>query len=454
MRWARRADGFFLVASLAAGSLFVFLTPPFQVPDEPVHFYRAFALAEGHLTAERWQGRIGAELPASVPALFELFADVPFHPERRVAPGAFAAARALELDPDRRQFVDFPAAAAYTVVPYLPQAAGIALGRLVGAPPLVLFYLARLANLLVASLLTWLALRCLPSYRWLAVLVALAPMALFQRASVSADALTLAAAFLFAASVAGPAFSAAGALGRRQLATLTLSAAVFCLSKAAYLPLLLTPLLIPRARFPRGRRVPALLVYGAVTGLALLVAVLNARSVDLPFRPGAGVDPDRQIAESVAEPLRFLGVVVGDWADNAPRFAAELIGRLGWLDTPLPFWLLAVYALALLALAAVDSSPELDVGPWQRAFLAALVAGTLVMISASQYALWTPVGAAFIEGTQGRHFLPVVPVAIWVFHIRRWASLIPGDRRARLTALVCILSVAVTAVVLFRRYYL
>ena len=33
MKWARRADGFFLVASLLAGGVLVFLTPPFQVPD-------------------------------------------------------------------------------------------------------------------------------------------------------------------------------------------------------------------------------------------------------------------------------------------------------------------------------------------------------------------------------------------------------------------------------------
>jgi hypothetical protein len=54
---ARIVSGFdapvwFLAASLTFGGVLVFLTPPFQVPDEPGHFFRAYALTEGVVFAE------------------------------------------------------------------------------------------------------------------------------------------------------------------------------------------------------------------------------------------------------------------------------------------------------------------------------------------------------------------------------------------------------------------
>ena len=89
--------------------------------------------------------------------------------------------------------------ASYGPVGYLPQAAGIGLGRLVGAPPLTCFYLARLANLLAAIALLFFAIRLAPFGKQLFVLLALLPMTMFELASVSCDALTISGAMFFTA---------------------------------------------------------------------------------------------------------------------------------------------------------------------------------------------------------------------------------------------------------------
>src|SRR5262245_50539373 len=52
---------------LVFGLLFLVITPPAQVPDEPVHFYRAYHLANGKLRAVRiGDTSVGAELPRSI----------------------------------------------------------------------------------------------------------------------------------------------------------------------------------------------------------------------------------------------------------------------------------------------------------------------------------------------------------------------------------------------------
>jgi hypothetical protein len=187
---------------LLFGATFAIVTPPFQAPDETEHFDRAYRVSEGRLDLLPVPVRTAAPLPVSVHRIGEVFGDLPFHPERRTSPRAILAALRIPLAPERREPVSFPGSLNYTCVPYLPQAIGIAAGRLFGAPALALLYLARLTNLLCGALAVAFAVRRLPAFAWLAAMVALTPMALSLLGSASADVTTLASSFVLVATVA------------------------------------------------------------------------------------------------------------------------------------------------------------------------------------------------------------------------------------------------------------
>ena len=78
-----------LVLGALCGLAFVLVTPPFQVPDEPVHALRAYQISEGSFIPSA--GGV-AVLPASLERVREPFGEIPFHPGARVAPGAIGAA--------------------------------------------------------------------------------------------------------------------------------------------------------------------------------------------------------------------------------------------------------------------------------------------------------------------------------------------------------------------------
>jgi hypothetical protein len=65
--WPRPSLLCFLLGLLGAVPLVV-LTPPFQVPDENLHFLRAYQLSELQLTAIMQEGEARVELPASLEA--------------------------------------------------------------------------------------------------------------------------------------------------------------------------------------------------------------------------------------------------------------------------------------------------------------------------------------------------------------------------------------------------
>ena len=441
-------------ASLTVGTALCFLVPPFMVADEPAHFFRAYALSRGEPGAEERLDGAGAVLPTSLEELVaELWTGVPGHPERKVDPQAIRRALEKPLEPERTAFIDYRTAAQYLFVPYLPQAAGLALGRLVGATPLAGFYLARLANLLAGTLLLLLAIRQLPACRWLAAMVAVTPMALTNRASVSADVVVVGAAWVLVATAAKLALAPAEASGRRDHALLLATAVVLCLTKPPYALLALAPCIVPRERWPRGRRGAAFAAaYVAAVVLATGLALGTALSLDLSVRPGAPVDREAQLRDAVREPLRAARIVAADAVVHGPRYAAQLVGvQLGWLDTRLPWWLVEGYLLILAALLVLDGGPRPSLGWWRRAWLAALVAASALAIIASQYMAFTPYRADFVEGVQGRYFLPLVPAAALALHRPRRAG--PPAALPWLLAAWTGLALAVTLRAIVRRYY-
>jgi uncharacterized membrane protein len=446
-------EALFLAAGLVAGMVYLLVFPPLSVADEPGHFYRAFAVSGFDALPHRRGPAIGAELPLSLTTLVpELGVGEALlaHPEHRVDPERLRAAWRRPLEPRRRGFVEFPGPAQYPFVVYLPQALGIAGGRLFGAGPLLLVYLARLSNLLISTAITGLALRLTPVGRWPLAALALTPMAVSSRASASADALTTALAFLALAAVAALAW---GPEGRRGWRLLVGAGVGLALTKLPYALLLGSLAVVPRERLELPRRWRSRSFAALVLLAALAFAAWQAASFGGHARPEAGLAFDRQVRDTLAEPLRFARLVAGHYLEHADRYVAQLVGiQLGWLDVRLPTGLIWGYLLAVLALLLWTGEADIGVAAWQRCLLAAMVVVLAVAIAASQYATWTPYRAPAIEGPQGRYFLPAAPLVVFALH-RRGRLPGAGWRLAVGLAALYAAATAIAALCILRRHY-
>src|SRR5262249_11503532 len=141
----------------------------------------------------------GGELPVSILRVPSAFGHLPFHAENRATRENFTSLLATPLDPNERSTTAFPGSAYYTFVPYLPQGVGIALARPAGFGPLGVFYAGRLANLLLAGLFVFAAVRTIPVFKVVLGTVTLLPMTVHQFASLSPDTSTIAVALLLTA---------------------------------------------------------------------------------------------------------------------------------------------------------------------------------------------------------------------------------------------------------------
>jgi len=446
-RFASADRSFLWLGSLGA-LLFLLLTPPFQVPDEPVHWFRAYQISEGRLTAIRKGASAGAMIPVSMLETRRVWQQgIAFHPEVKVDLERARRTLALPLEPEKRRFKDTRNVSAYAPVPYLPQALGVWLGRSLGVSPIVLLYFARAANALVAFGLCLLALRLVPFGRWPFFLMLMSPIFGSLRSSASPDATTYSLAFVNLASSLAIACSPSTS-GRRTCVIYVASALLLLLSKHAYL---FVPLALGIGLWnPAGRGLVLRLLAAAYLPGAFLVAAWLRLAADtlVPTLPGS--DPFAQLRLIALDPLGYVALVLVHFASSWPAYVQGLVGALGWMDTPLPRWLAAVYWIALASVTVLASEPRRP-RPAQRLALLALAAlGYLVVVTLIY--LIMPLGAEEIRGVQSRYLVPLLPFAAFAaLALRPSAAL---ERRApALCAGVAGLCLAVSGATLVNRYY-
>jgi len=397
-----RLEYVFLVIALAWGVAQVFIVPPLQVPDEGDHWFRAWALTDGQLTADR-QGMI--TLPASFARTADLYSrlvGVGVLPVSLQGQAGFSGYEDLFNSPGPSGTVRVASRVlSYGPVGYLPQAMGVGLGRLVGAPPLTCFYLARLGNLFAAVALFFFAIRLAPFGKQLFVLLALLPMTMFELASVSCDALTISGAMFFTSLLL---WASRRATLRRVDVALVLAASALLLNvKPGYWALVLLVLLIRPAQLGGRTRYMAFVAANALVVVGVFLVVFLLTAIDARVQAVGG--PQAQLLFILHQPLGFLGIVWSNLQNNLLRWTLESIGVLGWFTIALPpvsYLLVLVGGLGFF----IRMTEEVGLQPWRRALLAAVGVAAFLTMAVALYAFLEPTGSVQVS-FQGRYLAPV-----------------------------------------------
>lgn len=375
--------------------------PPFQVADEHEHAHRADQLSRGGLISHR----LGGEVDGALDRLVRVFIGVHFHTEVKVTPAMASAAAALTWAlPDVDE--NFQSTAQYGPLLYLPQAAGILSGKLIGLSPARTMVWARLINGGFAVLVGFAAMRVCRRGAALLFTTLLLPMTLSQFASLSQDALIIGLSLL------------AGSLGSRVIDEdrpaeawewAAFVAIVVATTMARPSQLTLFALAPAFLRWPLDARWRQQLVIFAV-GMACLAAWLAILPQLMPAAP-PDISASRQLHEIFAHPLLLPTVVFNRFQEGGYWLFETVVGYLGWTDAELHprYYEAAMVALLCAWLAPGNRRPFLK----PAAIGVASVVTMIAAISAALYATWTPVGKLVVEGLQGRYLLPVLPLLAW-----------------------------------------
>ena len=435
-----------LLAAICAATLFfTIVTPPFQAPDENQHYMKALSLAQGHLLTEQRGEAIGALLPRAALDIHAVDFPTDLPPElRRFDRRQLADSAAADAGRDGTAFADFPNVASYAPSLYAPGAAGLALGRALDRPWIDAFYVGRLVNMLTGLALLIAALRLLPFGRNAMLATALLPTFAYQTGSLSPDAVINGLGFLGLALALRIGFM--GAAPARS-AGLLITAPLLALCKGVYLPLMAAGL-----RWQQHRRdirpglILGAMALGAIAfvgwmhysgGSQALYHIQSRKTGETMMTAPLG----EQLGIILHDPVAYIRILVTSVTERAPVYALQIVGRFGWNAILLP--LLAYPLAALMLVAGVASGSGARFGLAQRLWWLTVAAGVALLIETAMYLTGTPLGADYIQGTQGRYFLPVLPLVLLALSPDR--AIRGAPRLLAITALPLLLLAAATA---------
>lgn len=438
-----RLETVFLAASLMFGILYLYVLPPLSAPDEIRHYVSGYQLSNrlmGYPAAgedgkvfvreEDWfaEDATGGYQPY-------LTADGVLATDEEGADGAKVLGQTLteetyRLIHEKGAFLYEPSRmdggnglalsnhlpVVTTPFGYLMPALGITLARLLGLNSLWLLYLGRLMNLLMYTVVTYLAMRRLPFGKSLLFGVGLLPMTIHLSASFSYDVLILAGIFYLTAHCLYLAYEAE----RVRPVDVFILAAVMAVvgpCKMVYAVFMGLCLLIPVRKFGGFRRWA--LSAGCVLGAWVIAMVLvNSQTVAsyaaetenyISWAGEAGFT----MSGLFHQPVKLFQMFYNTFIWQAEYWHLTMIGAyLGNVDVVLdvPYLVVLLFTGCLIFLALRKPGDTLvftGAGRiWIWVLCAACAGGTMF----SMLIAWTPVSSNIICGVQGRYFLPFLPI--------------------------------------------
>jgi uncharacterized membrane protein len=407
----------YLVLAVLFGSVFLLITPPFQVADEPAHFYRSFQISESGWIASRLQdGAVGGMLPSGLATTAtRMLGNIPGQRDQHISAHMIIDELSGRINSAERIPIAFQNTALYSPLPYLPQALGIGLVRLLSpSSPLGLLYGARTFNLITSILFCYWAIKITPIGKWAFFLLALAPMTVFQAASASGDAITIGLTLLAAASFFYI-LKQTPPLQTWQLALLLALAAGLALVKPPYAIIVGLFICLPASKFASKQQRHWFIITLILVTLFLVTSwALIAHDLYRPSRPDVAINPTAQLNLILQSPMHYLRAVFATHGiTGSIHLLSQFVGVLGWLDTPIPLWAVWLYYV-LFVLALAPPQPALLPSHFQRLSAFGMWLVTFGAIDALLYLTWTKVGDMKIEGLQGRYYLPLAPLLVIV----------------------------------------
>ena len=166
----------FLIIALIFGILLTVLTPPYQIPDEPQHFYRALSITEKRIISLKINNNTGNYLPADLDEIHEKYVPIIKNLDKKTSFNDFKKSLAFKYNRNKQMFFNFPNTALYSPVCYIPQIIGIIVSKLFTNSLVAILLFGRLFSLFFFIAMGYLSIKTIPILKWGTLLVLLTPM--------------------------------------------------------------------------------------------------------------------------------------------------------------------------------------------------------------------------------------------------------------------------------------
>ena len=433
-----RKEKIFLILASIYCVMGLFIIPPFAINDENFHFYKSYAIANKQIENP-------AYIPKSVVEFTETIGFSEYINEHgKIDMSNMKEASKIKLSKQDTEKVDSLVVAIYNPIAYIPQVIGILVGSFFNLPILYLFYLGRIVIFIIWLTIMYIAIKNAPDkIKDIFLIVGLFPSSVQESFPYSTDVLINSLSFLYLSYLFNLYLDKYEKFNWKYGLVFFLGVFMPTTAKITYFLFILLIFIIPFSKFENRK------IFFLTTSFIFLTTLFTS-IVWSKVSPSYIHDTSGNLIYLKSNLIDFFRIFLLTTREYIVSYAENSVGILGWHDTKLPFIITYGYMVLLgLHIFSKNIIERKDYKFW--IIILFVLIGTYGGISTALYIAWTPIGSKYIQGIQGRYFLPLIPILAILLSQKR--ILLQGKILDLNTNLFLNFGLAYTMIQVLERFY-
>lgn len=401
-----KPQNIFFIFCLIYGSIFLFLNPPFQAPDEDAHLFKMYGFTIGSLNMKKENNRSGQILPENLISIYKYYDAMKLNNNMKTSLRELDLTSEIKLEKEKTVFLQYTPAW-YTPVSYFPSFIVLWILKLLNVKPLCMIYILRFCSLFTYLALMYGAISITPVKKWLFTTIALLPLCIYQAGAISTDALTFGLGFLLIAYTLKLTLDENNKnINTKQICLWGVLFVYLCFCKYAYFPLGLLYFILPKEKFESSK-----VYYNGFFVINLINLFLISVFLGANFWASKGVITEitqKTLPQNVlikyilTHPFDYLGTVIGTTKTLFSPILQNMISSFGWSFAMVPKFVSNLYYVLILAAIFYEDKKETAMLTLKnKGFAVAGILLSYLVIITSVFLLYQEY--PIIYGVQGRY---------------------------------------------------
>ena len=299
----------------------------------------------------------------------------------------------------------------------MPQAIGMSIVDIFTDNIVILGLGARIFGLLFWIIVCTYCVKIIPNKKTFFMMLILLPIHICTASALSGDTVTNAMCLLFIALLYKNIYEKSK-LSKKDKILFMISAIMVALCKIVYLPFVLLILLLGKDNFENKKDNIIFKILVIVLSCIVGIAWFVIGSLTLS---GTNSDSLEQVKFILQNPAKYVYIMMNTYLNSGGNLIFQsttgyelLCDARVLVYTPVSY-ILSI--LIILGLLVRDEDREFSVDKYKKYFVGFIIFGTILLITTAIYVQWTSmfeVGYAHVLGLQGRYFIPIYALFIFI----------------------------------------
>ena len=374
------------------------LYPPLEIPDEGVHFKISYTLAQHGISSF---SKSDVSVPKNINCLL--------YSKPEIIDKVYNSNEIFKCVKQEKN-INLPSLFGSNASPglpflgYLPSSMFLKITDLITNSPLLIFYFGRLGNFIFSLLILYYALKIAPCHKRILLFVITIPMFIQQMNSYSYDSILNSMSILlisyFLAINSGEI-----SFNRKTKIIISMITLLLITIKIVYFPLVFILFLISKEKF--GSMKNKIIYFLELFIVTVILYLLLKRIFALPNVALNNSSGPSNLSYLISNPLNIINIFINTLKVNAEFYLTSLFGYFSWFKFHLNNFTIVNYVIMFLILIFSEESILKDIKR-DRLVIFVIISIIISLVFASMYLLWSDYRLNFIDGVQGRYFIPIL----------------------------------------------